>query len=42
MVCPDCSKDQRADEPVRGILEIALEGNVDGDFSIFDLLPVEK
>ena len=25
MVCPDCSKDQRADEPVRGILEIALD-----------------
>ncbi len=42
MVCHDCSKIQRSDEPVRGILEIVLEGNVDGDFSIFDLLPVEK
>ena len=42
MVCPDCSKAQRADEPVRGILEIMLEGNVDKYFSIFDLLPVEK
>ncbi len=42
MVCPNCSKAQRSDEPVRGILEINLEGNVNKQFSVFDMLPVEK
>lgn len=42
MVCPSCSKDQQADEPVRGILEVVPEGDADKDFDIFDLLPVER
>jgi len=42
MVCPDCSAKQQADEPVRGILEVELEGSADKDFDIYDLLPVEK
>jgi threonine synthase len=42
MVCPDCSSRQKADEPVRGILEVQLDGYVDQQFSVFDLLPVEK
>jgi len=42
MVCPACSASQKKDEPVRGILEVLLEGNADKDFDIFDLLPVEK
>ncbi|MFK5926572.1 MAG: pyridoxal-phosphate dependent enzyme [Desulfuromusa sp.] len=42
MVCPNCSSTQRSDEPVRGILEVRLEGEADKQFSVFDLLPVEK
>ena len=42
MVCPECSKQQQADEPVRGILEVKLTGNAGPDFSVYDLLPVEE
>ncbi len=42
MVCPDCSKAQKADEPVRGIFEVQLEGECEKQFSVFDLLPVGK
>jgi len=42
MVCPDCSSKQQPDEPLRGVLEVGLEGNIAVDFDIFDLLPVEK
>jgi threonine synthase len=42
MVCPSCSKNQGPDEPIRGILEVKLEGKVESDWSIHDLLPVEK
>lgn len=42
MVCPDCSNKQQSDEPVRGILELKLDGALDKNFSIFDMLPVEK
>lgn len=42
MVCPECSKQQEVDEPVRGILEVKLTGNIEADFSTFDLLPVEE
>ena len=42
MVCPDCSSMQKADEPVRGILEVQLDGHMDQQFSVFDLLPIEK
>lgn len=41
MVCPGCHKLQNPDEPLRGILEVVLEGSVDRGFSSFDLLPVE-
>jgi len=33
---------QKADEPVRGILEVQLDGHMDQQFSVFDLLPIEK
>ncbi len=42
MVCPVCSAKQADNEPVRGILEVKLTGRVNPDFSVFDLLPVEK
>ncbi|PLX68781.1 MAG: pyridoxal-5'-phosphate-dependent protein subunit beta [Denitrovibrio sp.] len=42
MVCPDCSARQKADEPVRGILEVKLEGEADISFDVLDLLPVDK
>ena len=42
MVCPDCSRKQGKEEPLRGVLEVGFEGRVAKDFSIYDLLPVEK
>lgn len=42
MVCPECSKTQRADEPVRGILEVKLEGSISSNFKVSELLPVDK
>jgi len=42
MVCPSCSANQKTDEPVRGILEVTLEGSADRNFDIHTLLPVEK
>jgi threonine synthase len=42
MVCPRCSQKQEACEPLRGVLEVGIEGGFDKDFDIFDLLPVER
>ncbi len=42
MVCPDCSAKQQPNEPLRGVLEVGLEGDITPDFNIFDLLPVER
>jgi threonine synthase len=42
MVCDDCSARQLDNEPVRGILEVVLDGCIGKDFNIYDLLPVEK
>ncbi len=42
MVCPDCSLKQQPNEPLRGVIEVGLEGAVAADFDVFDLLPVEK
>lgn len=42
MVCPACSQKQEAREPLRGVLEVGIEGKFERDFDIFDLLPVEK
>jgi len=41
MVCPDCSKSQSADQPLRGVLEVELTGRVAADWDIVGLLPVE-
>lgn len=42
MVCPICTKDQSPDEPLRGVLEVELDGEATKDFRVFDLLPVEE
>lgn len=41
-VCPSCSKKQKADQPLLGVLEVELHGSVTPDFTVFDLLPVER
>jgi len=42
MVCPHCSEEQKPNQPLRGVLEVHIEGKVERDFDIFDLLPVER
>ena len=42
MVCPFCSEKQKKDEPLRGVLEVGIEGRLKKDWDTFDLLPVEK
>jgi threonine synthase len=42
MVCPHCAAEQKPNQPLRGVLEVRLEGEVKKDFDIFDLLPVER
>ena len=41
--CPECRKSQKSDEPLRGVLEVRLDGRWDPEKdSLFNLLPVEK
>jgi len=40
MVCPDCSQEQKFEEPLRGILEVVLEGRKPAEFLIPEFLPV--
>ena len=40
-LCPDCSRDQQSDQPLKGVLNVEFTGNADHSFNIFDLLPVE-
>jgi len=42
MVCPVCSLDQQNDQPLTGILEVALHGTVDSSFTVPEMLPVES
>lgn len=42
MVCPACAENQIEDQPLAGVLEVRLTGEVDNTFDVFDLLPVEK
>ncbi len=39
-VCPDCSRGQGKDQPIKGVLEVELTGNAGPDFAVSDLLPV--
>ncbi len=41
-VCPQCAKEQQADQPLRGVLEVELSGQAGPDFGVHDLLPVER
>ncbi len=40
-VCPTCSQRQEKDQPLAGVLEVDLQGTLDKEFTVFDLLPVE-
>lgn len=42
MLCRRCSVHQKPNEPLRGVLEVLLEGSAQAPFSPLDLLPVEK
>jgi threonine synthase len=42
MLCEACSKQRVATEPLRGIFEVQLSGNLDDDWDVHDLLPVER
>lgn len=41
-LCPDCSKNQQKDKPLKGVLETEYDGKIDSITSVFDLLPIEK
>ncbi|OQX29561.1 MAG: pyridoxal-5'-phosphate-dependent protein subunit beta [Spirochaeta sp. LUC14_002_19_P3] len=41
MLCASCSALQRADEPLRGLLEVEYDGRLPADWDIFHFLPVE-
>ena len=41
-LCPECAGQQPEDQPLHGVLEVALQGSVDAEFTVFDLLPVEQ
>jgi threonine synthase len=42
MVCPDCSRAQATDQPLRGVLEVELVGEAPAQLTIASLLPVEE
>ncbi|MCG2716912.1 MAG: pyridoxal-phosphate dependent enzyme, partial [Candidatus Marinimicrobia bacterium] len=42
MVCPECSKIQEPDKPLRGILEVVLNGKTDKKLSVLNFLPVDN
>jgi len=42
MVCPECSKTQEPDKPLRGILEVVLNGKIDKKLSLTGFLPVDN
>jgi threonine synthase len=42
MVCPDCSRAQAPDQPLRGVLEVELVGEAPAQLTIASFLPVEE
>ena len=42
MLCPQCSSVKKADEPLRGVLEVRLQGKAPSSFEPLELLPVER
>ncbi len=41
-VCPTCQEKQMPDQPLQGVMEVELEGQIDPEFDISDLLPVPR
>lgn len=41
-VCPYCAEKQEPEQPLRGVLEVKLFGEVSEDWSVMDLLPVPE
>jgi len=42
MLCPHCSERQEPDQPLRGVLEVRLEGRLEDGFDPWRLLPVPR
>ena len=42
MLCPECARDQKADQPLSGILEVVRPAPEKPDADIFDFLPIER
>ena len=42
MLCPKCSAEQNPDEPLKGVLEVVVDGDLPDDWDVLDLLPVER
>ena len=42
MLCPECSSKKQPEEPLRGVLEVRLQGDPPEEFNALDLLPVER
>jgi len=42
MLCPVCREKQEQNRPLRGILEVEMQGAFSESSSIFDVLPIEK
>ncbi|MBN2602400.1 MAG: pyridoxal-phosphate dependent enzyme [Candidatus Marinimicrobia bacterium] len=41
MICPDCHSHQKIEEPLRGVLEVVIDGHLHHSPKISELLPVE-
>lgn len=42
MLCPECSKEQSKKEPLRGLLEVEIHGDLPADWDAIDLMPVPR
>lgn len=42
MLCKSCSANQSVNEPLRGILEVKISGELTTDWEIYNLLPIER
>ena len=42
MLCDDCAAVQTPDQPLMGVLEVAIRGELSSTWEVHDLLPVEK
>ena len=42
MLCPNCKKAQIQGEPLRGLLEVSIKGDLPKNWDSFDLLPVPR